>query len=177
MREWMDVYTDYRCTVSIVWYRADDVYTAGGHVLIHCQAGVSRSSTFAIAYVMARSNLAMLDAFRFVKSRRPIVAPNFNFMGQLLEFETALKHARPGVPPRRMRTDMMAFIAQCQLNDPLAAADDLDEWWRHTDVTSTCVASFAVSQSAFLWRFVFMLCEQSYYRLQAYMQGGGMVSD
>ena len=95
---------------------------AGGRVLIHCQAGVSRSSTLAIAYVMARSNLAMLDAFRFVKSRRPIVAPNFNFMGQLLEFETALKHGRTGAP-RRMRDDVMAFISECQQREPVAAGD------------------------------------------------------
>ena len=83
-------------------------------MLIHCQAGVSRSSTLAIAYVMARSRLPMLDAFRFVKSRRAIVAPNFNFMGQLLEFETALKHG--GAPRagalRRPRDDVVAFISQ-----------------------------------------------------------------
>ena len=76
---------------------------------------------------MARSHLAMLDAFRFVKSRRTIVAPNFNFMGQLLEFETALKHARPGTgTPRKPRDDVVAFIAACQLNEPVAAAADLD---------------------------------------------------
>jgi len=104
----------------------DDVDAVGGHVLIHCQAGVSRSSTLAIAYVMARSNLAMLDVFRFVKSRRPIVAPNFNFMGQLLEFETTLKHGRSGVL-RRQRQDVMAFITDCLQRDPLAATADLDD--------------------------------------------------
>jgi len=103
---------------------ADKVEAGGGHVLIHCQAGVSRSSTLAIAYIMARSNLAMLDAFRFVKSRRPIVAPNFNFMGQLLEFEAALKHPRSSL--QRQRDDVTAFIVQCQQNAPLAAADPLD---------------------------------------------------
>ena len=100
----------------------DNVDAVGGRVLIHCQAGVSRSSTLAIAFVMARSNLAMLDAFRFVKSRRPIVAPNFNFMGQLLEFETALKHGRAGAL-RRLRDDVMTFIFECQQRDPIAAGD------------------------------------------------------
>jgi len=104
---------------------ADEVEAHGGHILIHCQAGVSRSSTIAIAYIMARSNLAMLDAFRFVKLRRQIVAPNFNFMGQLLEFETALKHGRAGAL-KRQRDDIVAFISKCQQNSLSAAADPDD---------------------------------------------------
>jgi len=108
----------------------DKVYGDGGHVLIHCQAGVSRSSTLAIAYIMARSDLAMLDAFRFVKSRRSIVAPNFNFMGQLLEFETALKHSRAGAL-KYQRDDVMAFISDWQQRNPLPSdADDMSDW-RH----------------------------------------------
>ena len=105
---------------------SDGAESAGGRVLIHCQAGVSRSSTLAIAYVMARSHLAMLDAFRYVKSRRSIVAPNFNFMGQLLEFETALKLNPPRGSLRQPRHDVVEFIARWQLNDPTAASDPLD---------------------------------------------------
>ena len=65
----------------------------------------------------------MLEAFRFVKSRRPIVAPNFNFMGQLLEFETVLKRARGTGALKRPRDDIVAFISKCQENDPVASAD------------------------------------------------------
>jgi dual specificity MAP kinase phosphatase len=65
----------------------DGAREAGGRVLVHCQAGVSRSPTIVIAYLMARSQKRLNDAFSFVKDRRPIVAPNLNFMGQLLEFE------------------------------------------------------------------------------------------
>jgi dual specificity MAP kinase phosphatase len=63
--------------------------TQGGRVLVHCQAGVSRSATIVIAYLMARYDWTMMAAFHYVKSRRSIIAPNFNFMGQLLEFEQA----------------------------------------------------------------------------------------
>jgi len=108
--------------LSIMCLSTDCVDANGGHVLIHCQAGVSRSSTVAIAYVMARSDLTMMDAFRFVKSRRQIVAPNFNFMGQLLEFETALKHGRTGAR-RFQRDDVMAFISECRQRDPLPSSD------------------------------------------------------
>jgi len=68
----------------------DDAVNNGGKVLVHCQAGVSRSSTIAIAYVMTRLSMRMFDAFRFVKAQRAVVAPNFNFLGQLLELETTL---------------------------------------------------------------------------------------
>jgi len=74
---------------------------------------------------MARSHLAILDAFRYVKSRRPIVAPNFNFMGQLLEFETTLK-LNPRSSLKQPRHNVVEFIARWQFNDPTAASNPLD---------------------------------------------------
>lgn len=75
----------------------EDAQQAGQGLLIHCQAGVSRSATIVIAYLMKHSWMTMTDAYKFVKSRRPIISPNLNFMGQLLEFEEDLNN---GVTPR-----------------------------------------------------------------------------
>ena len=69
----------------------DDVQRSGGRVLVHCVAGVSRSATITIAYIMLRTRLSMMEAFHFVKRHRHIVAPNFNFMGQLMELERRLQ--------------------------------------------------------------------------------------
>lgn len=68
----------------------DQVKSQNGKVLVHCQAGVSRSATICIAYLMATKRLRMEEAYKYVKSRRRIVSPNFSFMGQLLTFENQI---------------------------------------------------------------------------------------
>lgn len=75
----------------------EEAHQAGMGLLIHCQAGVSRSATIVIAYLMKHTWMTMTDAYKFVKARRPIISPNLNFMGQLLEFEEDLN---TGVTPR-----------------------------------------------------------------------------
>ncbi|XP_060694739.1 dual specificity protein phosphatase 8-like isoform X1 [Hemiscyllium ocellatum] len=69
----------------------DKAKVSNCRVLVHCLAGISRSATVAIAYIMKTMGLSSDDAYRFVKDRRPSISPNFNFMGQLLEYEKNLK--------------------------------------------------------------------------------------
>lgn len=59
-------------------------------VLVHCLAGISRSVTVTVAYLMQREHMSLNEAYDFVKRCKPNISPNFNFMGQLLDFERAL---------------------------------------------------------------------------------------
>lgn len=72
----------------------DKVREANGCVLVHCLAGISRSPTLAIAYIMRHLDMTSDEAYRYVKDKRPTISPNFNFLGQLLEFEKDLKREK-----------------------------------------------------------------------------------
>ncbi|MEE6523091.1 hypothetical protein FKM82_021825 [Ascaphus truei] len=73
-------------------------------VLVHCLAGISRSATIAIAYIMKRMDMSLDEAYRFVKEKRPTISPNFNFLGQLLDFEKKIKaHAGQMAPVCKLK--------------------------------------------------------------------------
>lgn len=56
-------------------------------MLVHCLAGVSRSVTVTLAYLMQTESISLNEAFSLVRSRKPDVSPNFDFMQQLNSFE------------------------------------------------------------------------------------------
>lgn len=58
------------------------------NVLIHCLAGMSRSVTICIAYIMSVSDLNWREALRVVRVGRKIANPNSGFQIQLQDFES-----------------------------------------------------------------------------------------
>ena len=57
-----------------------------GNVLVHCAAGISRSSTLTLVYLMRARNENMDTALAFLRTKRPICTPNFGFQKQLKEY-------------------------------------------------------------------------------------------
>ena len=66
----------------------------GGICLVHCKLGVSRSTTFVIAYLMKYANLTTDEAFEFVKNKRSSIKPNDGFMRQLRMYEQILRESQ-----------------------------------------------------------------------------------
>jgi protein-tyrosine phosphatase len=61
------------------------------NVIVHCAAGMSRSATLVIAYLMIENRWTYEEAYNFVKKRRPIIDPNIGFVKQLKGLEYKLK--------------------------------------------------------------------------------------
>ncbi|WOK96821.1 hypothetical protein Cni_G05529 [Canna indica] len=68
----------------------DEARSSGAGVLVHCFAGMSRSVTIVVAYLMKKHRMSLSDALSLVKSKRPHVAPNHGFLTQLAMFEKSL---------------------------------------------------------------------------------------
>eukprot|EP00123_Amoebidium_parasiticum_P008791 comp19026_c0_seq1/m.21421 comp19026_c0_seq1/g.21421 ORF comp19026_c0_seq1/g.21421 comp19026_c0_seq1/m.21421 type:complete len:233 (-) comp19026_c0_seq1:282-980(-) len=63
----------------------------GGRVLVHGNAGISRSAALLIAYVMERNGMGYDEAYLMVQSRRFCINPNEGFCAQLSEYEPIYK--------------------------------------------------------------------------------------
>ncbi|XP_036392441.1 dual specificity protein phosphatase 14 [Megalops cyprinoides] len=73
---------------------ADKIHSVGrgkrGAVLVHCAAGVSRSASLCLAYLMKYHRVSLAEAHAWVKARRPVIRPNSGFWRQLIEYERKL---------------------------------------------------------------------------------------
>ena len=56
-------------------------------VLVHCAAGISRSSTVVIGYLMCKWKLELKHAFKICREKRPGVWPNSGFLEMLISIE------------------------------------------------------------------------------------------
>ncbi|KAF8819455.1 hypothetical protein IE077_001013 [Cardiosporidium cionae] len=88
---------------------------AGGRVLIHCGAGISRSPTVCAAFLISELFISSDSALELIRTARPFAVPNVGFLMQLREWEEQLNH-------RRLET---AAFPQTPFNNELPASEDL----------------------------------------------------
>ncbi|KAJ9573905.1 hypothetical protein L9F63_008704 [Diploptera punctata] len=65
----------------------EEVRNAGGKTLVHCVAGISRSASLCLAYLIKHERMPLKKAYAHLKTRRPTIKPNTGFFTQLIEFE------------------------------------------------------------------------------------------
>ena len=112
-------------------------------VLVHCLAGISRSVTVTVAYLMHTLDLSLSDAYDHVKRCKPDVSPNFSFMGQLMDFERSLRSRRAaaaGSPP-------YLAVAPPPCADPTATMMDGVDRTEHSSPVSS-LSSLSTSSAA-----------------------------
>jgi tyrosine-protein phosphatase MSG5 len=71
----------------------------GNNVLIHCAAGVSRSASAVIGYLMKYEKMDYDEAFTRVKSLRSCINPNLGFVDQLKIYGDKLSKENHGDGP------------------------------------------------------------------------------
>ncbi|RWS09647.1 dual specificity protein phosphatase 14-like protein [Dinothrombium tinctorium] len=87
----IDVYDEQQSDLSqyfdMIADKISEVESNGGKTLIHCMAGVSRSSTLVIAYLIKHRRMTLREALIQVKQKRSCVRPINAFLKQLMQFE------------------------------------------------------------------------------------------
>jgi len=68
----------------------DDAKFKGQKALCHCQAGINRSPTIVIGYLMKSEGWTLKKSYGHVKDKRPIISPHENYFKQLLKLEMEL---------------------------------------------------------------------------------------
>lgn len=100
--KWIPVEDNHTADISSHFQEAiefiDAVKQSGGKVLVHCEAGISRSPTICLAYIMRTQRMQLEEAFDIIKKRRVLISPNFSFMGQLVQFESEILSSAPAHP-------------------------------------------------------------------------------
>jgi protein-tyrosine phosphatase len=55
-------------------------------ILIHCHAGISRSATITLLYLICVQNMPLHVAYNYLKRKRRVIHPNNGFMKQLVDW-------------------------------------------------------------------------------------------
>jgi predicted protein tyrosine phosphatase len=72
----------------------DECVVNNHKVLVHCVAGINRSATLLIAYLVRRRGMSLIDAISLCHAKRPIILTNEAFVMSLIEWSERLEKKR-----------------------------------------------------------------------------------
>lgn len=75
---------------AMIIFRSVRERQPSGRILVHCNAGVSRSSTICIAYLMLHERQPFQAAYDHIKQMRECIRPNDGFLKQLRALDSVL---------------------------------------------------------------------------------------
>uniref|UniRef100_A0A7E4V417 Protein-tyrosine-phosphatase n=1 Tax=Panagrellus redivivus TaxID=6233 RepID=A0A7E4V417_PANRE len=119
-------YSNLSSYFDMVADKIKSVKDRGGRTLVHCVAGVSRSASLCIVYLVKYEKMTLRQAYHYVKSARAIIHPNVGFWKQMVDYERRLRgHATvtmikteyldmpiPDVYTNELKRHMMAKVAE-----------------------------------------------------------------
>jgi len=90
--DFLDVPVAKLCTAFSQAHKFIEAGLATGQgVLVHCHAGISRSATIVVSYLMRKLGLSFQDSLKALRNHRPFVKPNDGFVDQLVAYEEFLQ--------------------------------------------------------------------------------------
>ena len=90
--------------------------TRGGICYCHCRAGISRSATVVLYYLMTatsiskenRKTMSLAQALTFLRKKRPVISPNIGFMSELCKAEIRSHGGKPSIDIKQYRQHGLA---------------------------------------------------------------------
>lgn len=73
--------------IEIGYHFIDIAVSDGQNILVHCMAGISRSVSLVVYFLMKKYHLPFNLAYEKVRTLRTIAAPNSSFKSQLIKYE------------------------------------------------------------------------------------------
>lgn len=86
LKQLMDLYQN-KPMIEVGYHFMDRALKSNQKILVHCMAGISRSVSLTVYYLMKSRNMDYASAFSLVRKSRPIANPNYAFRLQLLEYQ------------------------------------------------------------------------------------------
>ena len=83
-----DLFENFEATNDFI----DDAMMENSNILIHCQAGRSRSVTILAAYIIKTFGLDVKTTIDIIKNKRNIIEPNKYFINQLEQYYNSLRY-------------------------------------------------------------------------------------